>query len=54
MKSLVDLREQKNKAVRQSFLSLPDKLTAKQEKALNEIRKLLKWELKEKADAKAD
>ena len=48
MKNLVDLREQKNKAVRQSFLNLPDTLSARQSKALNDLKKLLKWELKEK------
>ena len=51
---LIDKNPKKNPAILDNFMIVPDKMTAKQEKALNEIRKLLKWELKEKADAKAD
>ncbi len=54
MKILIDPRPKKNHAIRDSFLNLPDNLTAKQTKALNDLKKLLKWELKEKVDAKVD
>ncbi len=49
---LIDIRPKKNPAILDNFMVIPDSLTAKQVKALKELRRLLKYELKEKSDAK--
>ncbi len=51
MAKLIDIRPKMKPAILDNFLVLPDNMTAKKTKALNNIKKLLRWELKEKADA---
>lgn len=48
MKTLIDTRPKKNPAMLDNFMSVPDSLTAQQDKALKDLRRLLKYELKEK------
>ena len=47
MKKLKDIRSKSNPAILDNFLIIPDGITSKQNKALSNIRKILKWELKD-------
>jgi len=47
VKTIKDKTPKANQAIRDSFLSVPDTLTAKQNKALQNLRKALKYEVTE-------
>ena len=47
MRKLIDRTPKANHAIRDSFLKLPDALTPKQTRAVANIRKLLRYEVKD-------
>ncbi len=48
---LEDKRVKANHDIRDSFLKVPNKLTTKQKQALAKLKQLLKYEMKDKANA---
>jgi hypothetical protein len=46
VRKLIDKRHKQNRSIRDSYLILPETLTTKKGKALNEIMKLLRYEVK--------